>query len=154
MLSVRSVWHFDPASLRRELDCVRQQVEHNLPDLSFVSACLPSRSSTLVCRAMPLRPARSRTKLRALSSAVGRVEVRQLQLHPPRFDFREIEDLVDQGQEMGARPSPPRPPHSGCDGAGWNGYLLTVACPCGVTFERWITPAEADADLRRLASLN
>jgi len=34
------------------------------------------------------------------------------------------------------------------------GYLLTVACPCGVTFERWITPAEADADLRRLASLN
>jgi len=36
----------------------------------------------------------------------------------------------------------------------WNGYLLTVACPCGVTFERWITPAEADADLRRLASLN
>ena len=30
----------------------------------------------------------------------------------------------------------------------------TVACPCGVTFERWITPAEADADLRRLASLN
>jgi len=35
-----------------------------------------------------------------------------------------------------------------------NGYLLTVACPCGVTFERWITPAEADADLRRLASLN
>jgi len=23
------------------------------------------------------------------------------------------------------------------------GYLLTVACSCGVTFERWITPAEA-----------
>ncbi len=21
----------------------------------------------------------------------------------------------------------------------WNGYLLTVACPCGVTFERWVT---------------
>jgi hypothetical protein len=20
----------------------------------------------------------------------------------------------------------------------WNGYLLTVACPCGVVFERWI----------------
>jgi hypothetical protein len=29
----------------------------------------------------------------------------------------------------------------------WNGYLLTVACPCGVTFERWVTPVEADADL-------
>ena len=36
----------------------------------------------------------------------------------------------------------------------WNGYLLTVACPCGVVFQRWITPEEADADLLRMASLN
>jgi hypothetical protein len=21
----------------------------------------------------------------------------------------------------------------------WNGYLLTVACSCGVVFERWVT---------------
>ncbi len=26
----------------------------------------------------------------------------------------------------------------------WNGYLLTVACSCGVGFERWVTPEEAD----------
>jgi hypothetical protein len=32
--------------------------------------------------------------------------------------------------------------------------LLTVAYPCGVVFERWVTPEEADADLLRLASLN
>jgi hypothetical protein len=36
----------------------------------------------------------------------------------------------------------------------WNGYMLTVACSCGVVFERWVTPEEADADLLRLASLN
>ena len=36
----------------------------------------------------------------------------------------------------------------------WNGYLVTVACPCGVVFERWVTPEEADADLLRLAALN
>jgi hypothetical protein len=36
----------------------------------------------------------------------------------------------------------------------WNGYLLTVACSCGVVFERWVTPEEADADLLRLAALN
>jgi hypothetical protein len=29
----------------------------------------------------------------------------------------------------------------------WNGYLLTVACPCGVTFGRWITPLDAAVDL-------
>jgi len=36
----------------------------------------------------------------------------------------------------------------------WSGYLLTIACPCGVVFGRWVTPQEADADLLRLASLN
>ncbi len=36
----------------------------------------------------------------------------------------------------------------------WNGYLLTVACPCGVMFERWITSEEAELDLLHLASLN
>jgi hypothetical protein len=36
----------------------------------------------------------------------------------------------------------------------WNGYRLTVACPCGVVFELWVTSEEADADLLRLASLN
>jgi hypothetical protein len=35
----------------------------------------------------------------------------------------------------------------------WKGYLLTVACPCGVMFERWVTPEEADAGLLRLAAL-
>jgi hypothetical protein len=36
----------------------------------------------------------------------------------------------------------------------WNGYLLTVACSCGVPFERWITPWDAELDLVRFASLN
>ena len=29
----------------------------------------------------------------------------------------------------------------------WNGYLLTVACSCGVVFQRWVTSVDADADL-------
>jgi hypothetical protein len=36
----------------------------------------------------------------------------------------------------------------------WNGYLLTVACSCGVTFERWITLEDADLDLLHQTSLN
>jgi hypothetical protein len=36
----------------------------------------------------------------------------------------------------------------------WNGYPLTVACSCGVMFERWITPEEADRDLIGAALLN
>jgi hypothetical protein len=37
-------------------------------------------------------------------------------------------------------------------GPAWNGYLLTVTCPCGVVFARWVTPQDADADLPRLLS--
>jgi len=29
----------------------------------------------------------------------------------------------------------------------WNGYLLTVACPCGVVFERWVTSVDVAVDL-------
>jgi hypothetical protein len=49
-------------------------------------------------------------------------------------------------------------PHGGMTGDATepasNGYRLTVACACGVVFERFVTPADADADLIRLASLN
>jgi hypothetical protein len=30
-----------------------------------------------------------------------------------------------------------------------NGYRLAIACPCGVTFERWVTPQDALEDLLR-----
>jgi|SoiMethySBSTD1v2_1073268.scaffolds.fasta_scaffold914706_1 hypothetical protein len=49
-------------------------------------------------------------------------------------------------------------PHGGMTGdatqPAWNGYRLTVACACGVVFDRWVTPEEADADLVRVALLN
>jgi hypothetical protein len=36
----------------------------------------------------------------------------------------------------------------------WNGYLLTMACPCVGVFERWVTPLDAELDLLQAASLN
>ena len=36
----------------------------------------------------------------------------------------------------------------------WNGYLLAVACPCGVTFARWGTPLDAEQELLCFALLN
>ena len=35
-----------------------------------------------------------------------------------------------------------------------NGYMLEVACPCGVTFARWVAPLLAAEDLAALARLN
>jgi len=49
-------------------------------------------------------------------------------------------------------------PHGGMTGdatePAWSGYRLTVACACGVVFDRWVTPEDADTDLLRLATLN
>ena len=36
----------------------------------------------------------------------------------------------------------------------WNGYMLTVACACGVVFQRWITPLHAESDLTAWAKSN
>jgi hypothetical protein len=36
----------------------------------------------------------------------------------------------------------------------WNGYLLTVVCPCGVVFGRWVTSGDADADFVGIVRLN
>jgi hypothetical protein len=56
-------------------------------------------------------------------------------------------------QNSAEQMAPLRPPPRATEPA-WNGYLLTVSCPCGVVFERWVTPEEADVDLLRFASLN
>ena len=36
----------------------------------------------------------------------------------------------------------------------WNGDQLTVTWSCGVVFERWVTPWDAELDLLRAAELN
>jgi hypothetical protein len=36
----------------------------------------------------------------------------------------------------------------------WNGYMITVTCPCAMVFERWVTPEDAELDLLRAASWN
>ena len=35
-----------------------------------------------------------------------------------------------------------------------NGYRIILPCSCGVTFERWVSPEQAQGDLTVLARLN
>ena len=42
----------------------------------------------------------------------------------------------------------------GASEPGPSGYLVTVACPCGIVFEGWVTELDAAADLLRLAGRN
>jgi hypothetical protein len=54
-----------------------------------------------------------------------------------------IREHRDHGQVVGDATQPL--PH---------GYQVTIACPCGVTFLRWVTPEDAVIDLASLARLN
>jgi hypothetical protein len=58
----------------------------------------------------------------------------------------DLEDFVHDHRQHGSLTADATEP-------AWNGYLLTVACPCGVVFERWVTPEDADADLVRIVRL-
>jgi hypothetical protein len=59
----------------------------------------------------------------------------------------ELEELVRDHQPHGALTGDATAP-------AWNGYLLTVVCCCGVVFERWVTPDDAELDLLYFSRLN
>jgi hypothetical protein len=59
----------------------------------------------------------------------------------------DLEDFVSDHRPHGMLTVDATPP-------AWNGYLRTVSGSCGVAFERWVTPLDAEVDLFRAASLN
>ncbi len=59
----------------------------------------------------------------------------------------EVKDFVHDHRPHGT-------PTAEATAPAWNGYRLTVACSCGVVFERWVTPDDANADLVEIARLN
>jgi hypothetical protein len=61
--------------------------------------------------------------------------------------FTDLEEFVHNHHSHGSLTADATEP-------AWNGYLLTVACPCDVVFARGVTPEDADADLLGIARLN
>jgi hypothetical protein len=59
----------------------------------------------------------------------------------------ELDDFLEAHWPHGTITGDAEPP-------GPNGYRLTVACPCGVVFERWVTLVNAAIDLAALARRN
>jgi hypothetical protein len=60
--------------------------------------------------------------------------------------FADLEEFVHDHRPHG-------PLTADASAPAWNGYQLTVACPCGVVFQRWVTPEDAELDLLHFASL-
>src|SRR5262245_31477165 len=54
--------------------------------------------------------------------------------------YADLVDFVDRHRPCGTLTGDATEPSA-------RGYMLTVACSCGVTFARWITPYDAMADM-------
>src|SRR5262249_12450610 len=82
----------------RELEGIGQEVQEYLLDLALVGA---DRSHAGVDRTSE-RDAPPRCPLahegERVVNRARQVEVRDLQLHPPRLDLREVEGVVDEGE--------------------------------------------------------
>jgi len=71
-----------------------------LPDLPFVC---PDLAEPLVDRHVQRKappPGAFPDQGQRVLDRGGKVEVRQFELHPPGFDLRQIEDVVDEGQQV------------------------------------------------------
>src|SRR5262245_60009964 len=90
----------DPASLGRELQRIGEKVQQHLLDLALVGS---DRTEALVDRSTERDPSATRALSHEGQRVVdGRrqVEVRQLQFHASGLDLRQVEDVVDQGEQM------------------------------------------------------
>src|SRR5215475_9209715 len=86
----------DPAALERELQRVGEQVQQHLLDLSLVGA---DRAERLMEPSAEDDATAARALTNESECAVDRgseIEVGYLQLHPPRLDLGEIQDVVDE----------------------------------------------------------
>jgi hypothetical protein len=61
--------------------------------------------------------------------------------------FADLEEFVHDHRVHGALTADATEP-------AWEGYLLTVACGCGVVFGRWIAQMDVELDLLRAARPN
>src|SRR5207237_3457274 len=90
------------AAVGRELERIRQEIQEDLLDLALVGA---DRADALV-DVPAQRDAAAAGALAHEGQGVvdggGQIELDDLQLHASGLDFREIEDVVDERQEMPA----------------------------------------------------
>ena len=95
--------HRDAPPFRGELDGVRQEVQEDLANLALVADKLPE---AVVDRHVEPEPVAGRALADEDHGAPdGRreIEAGELQLHPPRLDLRQVQDVVDEREEMAAR---------------------------------------------------
>ena len=99
------------------------------------------------CVGVERRRAERRHRLEPSLKKLGWAVVDTNELVANRMNLlADLEDFVTNHHPHGTMTSDATPP-------AWNGYLLAVACPCGVVFERWVTPEDAELDLRKIVSL-
>src|SRR4030095_8583783 len=95
--------NLDPPTLRRELDGVGQQVEDDLTDLPLVRLNLAQPLVNAQVEGDAPSPNPLADQSQSAVECRREMEVGEFQLHPPGFDLRQVEDVVDQRQQVRAR---------------------------------------------------
>ena len=88
------------AALLDELERVRQQIEQHLAQLGAIEAHQRRHAGTFELQRDALVARTHAHHLEHLVEQAIQVHGPRLQLHAARFDFRQFEDVVDQGQQM------------------------------------------------------
>ena len=90
----------DTPTCGRELDRVGQQIQDDLPDLPLVRADVLDLLGHGQLQRDAVPPGALADEGQGILERRRQVDVRHLELHPAGLDLREVEDLVDEGQEV------------------------------------------------------
>jgi len=87
---------FDPAALARERDRIGEQVQDDLSDPPLVGPNLPQPLIDIHPQGDGPSSRPLENQHQGVVDCLRYIEVGEFQLHPPRFDLGQIEDVVDQ----------------------------------------------------------
>src|SRR5262245_52493956 len=90
----------DATALGRELDGIGEQIQNHLPSLPLIRLNLPQPFIAVCVQADSPSSSPLPNQGQRVVDRRRQVELRELQLHPAGFDLREVEDVVDQGEEV------------------------------------------------------
>src|SRR5439155_22644757 len=93
----------DAASRRGEHHRIGEKIDDDLPDLAFIGSDHSDLGPDRQVQRYPVSVSSLTVHGQPAVQGLGNRYVPQLQLHPPRLDLREIQDVVDERKEVLAR---------------------------------------------------
>ena len=109
-------------ALARELDGVAEDVQQHLAEAAGIAERAHSGTSgwTSQASSRPFSAARSASSLRRIAHRFAQVELGLIEIEPPRLDLREVQDVVDDGQQRVRPTTSPWPGNPAARSRAWS----------------------------------